>query len=511
MTWTSGYVSEIDYTHGYYRELSPSHLSLALMLRDQAPLTGPLRYLELGFGQGLSLNVHAAAVPGEYWGTDFNPTHAVNAGELAAASKADLRVFDDSFAELARRQDLPDFDVIALHGIWSWISDDNRRVIVDIARRKLKVGGVLYISYNATPGWSASMPLRHLLMMHAELASSDAQGILPKIDAALAFGQRLVDAQATYFRANAGTTERLKAMANQDRAYLAHEYFNADWHPMPFSAIAKHLDDAKLSFAASAHLIDNLENINLSPDQIKLLREIAHPVLRETVRDYCLNQQFRRDVWVKGRRALTGPRLLETITSQRIILMSHASEIPLKINGALGEGNLQPKIYGPAIEYLASDRYTPKLVSDLAKATELKPVQIMEVVNVLCGIGHAAIAQTPQTIETAKPRTKRLNQHIIDMTAAGAGEAYVVASPVAGLGLALSATHQLFVRSIGRGRQRPTDWAEDAWAVYAGLGRRLVKDGKRLDEPEDNLATLREQAQEFADNRLPVLRAHQIV
>ena len=168
-------------------------------------------------------------------------------------------------------------------------------------------------------------------------------------------------------------------------------------------------------------------------------------------------------------------------------------------------------VVGPAIEYLASDGYSPKLVSDLAKATEIKPVPIMEVVNVLCGIGHAAIAQTPQTIETAKPRTKRLNQHIIDMTAAGAGEAYVGASPVAGLGLGLSATHQLFVRSIGRGRQHPADWAADAWDVYAGLGRRLVKDGKRLDEPEDNLATLREQAQEFQDKRLPVLRAHQIV
>jgi len=43
---------------------------------------------------------------------------------------------------------LPDFDYIGLHGIWSWISDENRQVIVDFIRKKLKVGGVLYISYN---------------------------------------------------------------------------------------------------------------------------------------------------------------------------------------------------------------------------------------------------------------------------------------------------------------------------------------------------------------------------
>ena len=61
----------------------------------------PLRYLELGFGQGLSLNIHAAAYDGEYWGTDFNPTQAGNARELAAASGANVNVFDASFAELA--------------------------------------------------------------------------------------------------------------------------------------------------------------------------------------------------------------------------------------------------------------------------------------------------------------------------------------------------------------------------------------------------------------------------
>jgi hypothetical protein len=37
------------------------------------------RYLELGFGQGLTLNIHAAACPGEFWATDFNPVHASNA------------------------------------------------------------------------------------------------------------------------------------------------------------------------------------------------------------------------------------------------------------------------------------------------------------------------------------------------------------------------------------------------------------------------------------------------
>jgi SAM-dependent methyltransferase len=66
-------------------------------------------------------------------------------------------LFDESFAEFASR-DLPEFDYIGLHGIWSWISDENRAVIVDFIRRKLKVGGVLYISYNTLPGWAPLPP-----------------------------------------------------------------------------------------------------------------------------------------------------------------------------------------------------------------------------------------------------------------------------------------------------------------------------------------------------------------
>src|SRR5208283_2524002 len=128
--WTSGYVSDVDYTYGYYRELSPPLLSLALLNRGViASLDRPLRYLEIGYGQGLSLNIHAAACPGEFWGTDFNPAHAGNAKEMAEASGSGARVFDLSFAELAARDDLPEFDVIGVHGIWTWVSDENRTII----------------------------------------------------------------------------------------------------------------------------------------------------------------------------------------------------------------------------------------------------------------------------------------------------------------------------------------------------------------------------------------------
>lgn len=53
-------------------------------------------------------------------------------------------VHDDAFEDFVKRPDLPEFDFIGIHGIWSWISDEARQAMVDFVRKKLSVGGVLY-------------------------------------------------------------------------------------------------------------------------------------------------------------------------------------------------------------------------------------------------------------------------------------------------------------------------------------------------------------------------------
>jgi len=145
--WTAGYVADIGYTYGYYAELNPLRARLAFLNAGLVPPDLGC-HCELGFGQGLSVNIHAAASGGAWYATDFNPAQAGFAQALARVSGANARLADEAFADFCQRPDLPDFDSIGLHGIWSWISDENRRVIADFVGRKLKVGGVLYISYN---------------------------------------------------------------------------------------------------------------------------------------------------------------------------------------------------------------------------------------------------------------------------------------------------------------------------------------------------------------------------
>jgi hypothetical protein len=509
-SWTSGYVSELDYTHGYYREMAPLHLELAMLSKLQAHgVKRPPRYLELGFGQGLSLNIHAAASGGEFWGTDFNPAQAANARELAAASGADVKVLDASFAELAARDDLPEFDIIALHGIWSWISDENRQVIADIARRKLAVGGIMYVSYNTTPGWSAAIPLRHLMRLHLELASSEAQGLSSRIDQSLDFAESVVNSNAAYFRANPNVAEKLKGLKGQNRNYLAHEFFNADWHPMPFSKAAEYLESAKLSFGASANLSSHIDALHLPLQQQKLLASIAHPVLRESVRDYCENQQFRRDIFVKGPRTILLQRQHDLLRDQRFVLTALPDGISFVLKGQIGEVTLQESVYRPLITALAERGHAPKSVADLAAHPTLASVGIANVIQglfVLAGLGHVSPAQDEARVAAQAATTRALNAHIMEK-AVHSGDLNFLASPVTGGGMPVGRLQQLFLRAFHSGKKMPQEWAQDVWPILESQGQRLIKDGKTLTTAVENISELTTNAQEFAANRMLLLKA----
>lgn len=117
--WTDGYFMEGTYTYGYYRELSPAWQRYCLLANGyEAPAPGPdAVHCELGFGQGVSVNIHAAAEPGRFIGTDFNPSHALHANLLCKASGADATLWDLSFAELLGRDDIPMLDSISMHGV----------------------------------------------------------------------------------------------------------------------------------------------------------------------------------------------------------------------------------------------------------------------------------------------------------------------------------------------------------------------------------------------------------
>lgn len=506
--WTSGYTADIGYTYGYYNELNPIRSRLAFLHTGLFPPSLG-NHCELGFGQGMSVNLHAAASSSAWHSTDFNPSQASFAQELAKASGANAHLHDQSFAEFCARDDLPMFDSIGLHGIWSWISDENRAIIVDFVRRKLVVGGVLYISYNTQPGWASMVPLRDLLTEHTAVLGQQGHGIVHRIDAALEFAERLLATNPGYARANPQVADRIKRIKGQSRNYLAHEYFNRDWTPMSIARMATWLTPAKLSYACSASFLDHIDAISLSPEQQALLKEIPDPMFRQTVRDFCTNQQFRKDYWVKGIRSINAVEQAEALRLERFILTVPRSSVPNNINGSVGKITLQDAIYQPLLDALADHKIHTFAELEKSLKDRVQHGQLVSALMILCGMNCIQPAQSDTTIESSRSYCSQLNAALMKKAEGQTDLAYL-ASPVTGGGIDLNRIEQLFLSSVLQGKKQSSKWAQHVWTILQRHNQRLIRDGKIIETDEDNLKELTKQAETFATKRLPILQALQI-
>lgn len=504
--WNDGYITDVGYTFGYYPELNPVRSRLALLNAGIAP-PHVQTACELGFGQGVSVNVHGAVSGVEWHGTDFNPAQAGFARTLATDDARAARLHDQAFEEFCNRPDLPDFDFIGLHGIWSWISDANRAVIASFIRRKLKVGGVLYISYNTQPGWAALAPLRDLLIGYDETLAAPGLATTKRIEASLDFADRLLGSDALYGKANPAVLEHLKKLRSQNPNYLAHEYFNRDWTPMPFARMADWMGSLKLSFAGSATYLDQVDILHLNPAQRALLAEIPDRDFRETARDFLVNQRFRRDYWIRGARRLTPFEQTEAIRAERVVLVDQADKVKLRVIGSLGEAALDEAVYRPLLDAIADHQV--HTIGDLETALApggMSLAKLIQALTILIGNMSVHPAQGAAAVQQAQAGADALNGRIMQLARYSNDIAYL-ASPVTGGAIVVSRFEQLFLAARAMGLATPNEWAKHVCDLFVAQGQRILQDGKPVDSISAQFHELAKQATTFAEERLPRLIA----
>lgn len=508
--WASGYVTEVVYTQGYYRELSPLAQRFALLCAGYAaPVAENFSYCELGFGQGLSLNFHAASHPdGRFHGFDINPAHVSIAHDFSNLAQSEMSVADDSFAELLERNDLPQFDHIALHGVWSWISRENHAHVIEFMRRRLKVGGVAYLSYNCLPGWAQAMPLRRLMTDYAAQAASPAGNVIDRANEAITFAQKLADLDLGFFRGMQTVKDRLSGIAKHNRNYLVHEYFNRDWEPMYFSEVAEWASRAKATFAASANPADQLDSLRLTRDGQTLLSGIKHPLLRETVRDFLVNQQFRRDLFVRGARRISASEQRRRLDGTAFVLQRSASALMDKSSDAAKRG-VQDNLREVLVQALDADEGRPKTLADIATSPGCRDFQwgaLRQAVMVFVSAGDFSVALDPDERKRAKSACRRLNVALCARAGEGSETGYLC-SPVTGGGIAVGGIQQMLLHALWRNPRHKADaLTQSVWERLSALGQRVVSGGKTCETPEDNLAALGRIADEFLSREYPVLK-----
>jgi hypothetical protein len=337
------------------------------------------------------------------------------------------------------------------------------------------------------------------------------QGIVGKIDGAIDFAERLLATKPAFLLANPQVAQKLERIKGQNRQYIAHEYFNLDWEPMHFGDMHKWLSPAKLDFACSAHYNEHIDEVNLTTQQQNFLAEIEDKVFRESTRDFMTNQQFRRDIWIKGARQLGSRDRAEAIRAQRVMLTVAPADVKYQLKGSRGSFNVGDKIYEPIVNYLADYRIRSLAeVEQALAAAGLDLSYVMKVSLALIGMGYLSLVQSDERMLKAQLACEKLNTHILQQVRGNIDYRYL-ASPVTGAAMLIDRVEMLFLAARQMQLHSQDEWIEFAWKVLESNKQILLKDGKNLETREENLTELAVLAIKFAANKLPVLQALKVV
>jgi SAM-dependent methyltransferase len=286
--------------------LTPAWLDhVALVAGIEPPArSNAFAWCDLGCGQGVTAAILAATHPaGVFHGIDAMPAHIDHARRLAAAAAIpNLQLHAVDFAA-ASGLELPQFDYIVAHGVYTWIGPEAQRAMRRFIDRRLKPGGLVYLSYNAMPGWARDLPFQGLLIEFGRTFPGDTIG---RLTAAAQLGRTLADRGVASLAASFIVKELQERPADYSPAYLVHEFLPAAWQPLYVTEVRRDMATIGLEPVGSATLSENFDWMVLDETARQTLGTITDPEARELVRDYYLDQRFRCDVFARGNRQL-GP------------------------------------------------------------------------------------------------------------------------------------------------------------------------------------------------------------
>ncbi len=366
--WGGGYVTDITYSVGWYRQQSPSMMAIASIIGGASASIpsgdDPILLLELGCGFGYGAMALAASNPS--WriiAVDFNPAHIASAREWAAEAgltnvtfvEADFTRWEDSPA----LRDMPEMDFVTMHGIWSWIPPAAQAGIVRLLGQKVRPGGLVHLSYNTLPGWQERIGVARIIREAGQRVAgrSDVQA-----RAGLQVVKDLAAAQAHFAITGPSVANLVNTLDNASVHYLAHEFMNTHWQPCFVMDVAAALSEAKLEWIAAGNLPDNFPELMMTEPQREIFNRYADPLMQELIKDICLPRSLRHDIFVRGARRITLSERAAALMDLHLTLVKPPNELPDAVNMPAGRAELNRDFYQPIVRALNS---RPQRVGDL--------------------------------------------------------------------------------------------------------------------------------------------------
>jgi SAM-dependent methyltransferase len=372
--WGGGYVTDITYSVGWYRQQSPAMMALASIIGGASATIpagdDPVLLLELGCGFGYGAMALAASNP--TWSitaVDFNPAHIATAREWAAEAgltnvtfvEADFARWEDSPV----LRDLPEMDFVTMHGIWSWIPPAAQTGIVRLLGQKVRPGGLVHLSYNTLPGWQERIGVARVIREAGQRVAgrSDVQA-----RAGLRVVKDLIAAQAHFATSGSSVTNLVNTLDDANVHYLAHEFMNAHWAPCFVTDVAAALSEAKLEWIAAGNLPDNFPELMLTEPQREIFNRYSDPLMQELIKDMCLPRSLRHDVFVRGARRINLSERAAALMDVHLTLVKRPDDLPDAVNMPAGRAELNKEFYQPIVTALST---RPGRVGDLLRLPNL--------------------------------------------------------------------------------------------------------------------------------------------
>jgi SAM-dependent methyltransferase len=507
--WNDGYVTDVTYSAAYHRETSPAWLALSATLLglDCPDLTRPIRFADLGCGNGVTALIVAATMPhAEVWGFDFNPAHVEIGRDLARRAGLTNVYFEEtSFDDLARLPPnaLPMFDYISAHGVLSWISLENRRRLFDVIGQRLSPGGIAYMSYNVPTGWTGMPPVRVLMRLLTEASQERTDIAAGSVFDIL---ERMKNAGAAMFQVHPAIDQRLSRMRGLEQRYVAHELLNRDWYPVMFQSVATSMAEIKCDYIGSATLQENIAALTVPSALHAMLGAERDALSRETLRDIASGTPFRRDLYQRGSRRLSTTEFDRRTDAIGLVRTFIAVPDPFVMTSLLGPFTASEPIYRKLLDALSDG---PRTIGQLRQSDPMfggNPNGVREAATILLNAGLLAPILPGGSDPAAIAAAARLNQIHAAMFDDGLDLPFLAYPALC------SAWHSdpLDILALDELRAHPgMDEATLAEAVSERLtrhGRQLHQNGQPLTDPVAVRARAAELIGDFIRQRLPLMR-----
>jgi SAM-dependent methyltransferase len=373
----------------------------------------------------------SAAYPqAEFHGVDFNAEHIDNAKLYAGASGLENVHFVDAAFENYSEYNPPQFDFVALHGIYSWVSADVRKQILDLVQSYLKPGGLLYVSYNTLPGWAELMPLWEMMQNYTADLEMDS---VSKAQEGLKYLKSLRDLGAGYFRDTPAASQYLDRMLKRDPSYVAHEFCNGIFDPHYFSDVAHDFASVGLDYAGTAKIhrntLDDIVSSRFKPH----LDEAASEAERQSRVSFIRNEFFRRDIYIKDPVRLSEEEKATALDD--VIVGANVADAYLKDRMTLSRRtvSLAKPIYNKLIPLAKSGQYS---IADLKSNPALSDYTSDDIVDAVKDLfagyqfqpTHKAVVDTPVALNATYRLAHPVNRVFLEGRFLEEAKTYVASS-----------------------------------------------------------------------------------